>query len=458
VIWRFRIQAMNRRLKFVQNIRSEKSSGLVFVYLACALLLVSTKATRADRGAIVALGDVNIEEPAQRAVIAHDGVREILILQTDVKADRETKVVEFMPLPSRPDVSLAPEGCFSALQEIIKAHKLQYVIRYRGKDKSSAEAKAEAVKLVLSEQLGPHKVSVVEVKDANEFVRWVENFFAENDLGKPILGDKLRTTVAQYLQQGIRFFAFDILAVSAEKKTVRPLVYSFTSSKLYYPLKVTNLYSGSGTIELLTILPRDLSECGLWISASAEIREKNPLAYTWFTLSTSAELSLAEMERIEPSIARLVEKGPGIFRASKYEGPLAFDADVNVYLGYHSVKALSRQFFKILERGDLEKVVTLAAVPFAFDRKKVIEDEKELRENLRKLLHNTKGKTFNITRLDCVKAKEYPLGDGFDKSFVGEYLRGTVDYIIAVRIKDEKIILLARHMNYGTYKIVGFSD
>jgi hypothetical protein len=449
---------MNRRLIFERNIRSEKSSGLAFVYLACALLLVGNRATRADRGAIVALGDVNIEEPAQRAVIAHDGVREILILQTDVKADRKTKIVEFMPLPSKPDVSLAPEGCFSALQEIIKAHKLQYVIHYRGKNKSDTEAKAEAVTLVLSEQLGPHKVSVVEVKDANEFVRWVESFFAENDLGKPILGDELRTTVAQYLHQGIRFFAFDIVAVSAEKKTVRPLVYSFKSSKLYYPLKVTNLYGGSGTVELLTILPRDLRERGLWISASWEIREKKPMTYTWFKRSTSAELSVAEMERIEPSIARLMEKEPGILRAYKYEGPLTFDADVNVYLGYGSVKALSRQFFKTLERGDLEKVITLAAVPFAFDRKKVIKDEKELRENLRKLLHNTRGKAFNINGLDCIIAKEYPLGDGFDKSFVGEYLEGTVDYIIAVRIKDEKVILFASQIKYGNYKIVGFSD
>ena len=90
-------------------------AGVLAAFVLC-------NAALADRGAIVPVGAVNIEEPAQRAIIAHNGVREILILQTDVKADKETKVVEFMPLPSKPEVSLAREGCFAALQEIVKAH------------------------------------------------------------------------------------------------------------------------------------------------------------------------------------------------------------------------------------------------------------------------------------------------------------------------------------------------
>jgi len=207
------------------------------VFSAFAVLMLAG-AVLGDRGAIVTVGEVDIEEPAQRAIIAYNGFRELLILQTDVKADRETKVVEFMPLPSKPTVSLAPKGCFAALAEIIKAHNLRYVIRYTTKDRAEG-AKEEAVKVVVAAHLGPHAVTVVEVKDAAAFVEWVRAFFKKNDLGEPNLGENLRLIVADYLKRGLRFFAFDIVTLSPEKKTVQPLTYEFETDHFYYPLKVT---------------------------------------------------------------------------------------------------------------------------------------------------------------------------------------------------------------------------
>ena len=77
--------------------------GPGFAVLAGSLLVMlgwRSDVVRADRGAIVTLSGVNIEEPAQRAIIVFDGSQEMIILQTDVRAERELKVVEFMPLPS----------------------------------------------------------------------------------------------------------------------------------------------------------------------------------------------------------------------------------------------------------------------------------------------------------------------------------------------------------------------
>ena len=80
--------------------------GVVLVALWLGIQGGWVPSAYADRGAITVVGNVDIEEPAQRAIIAHDGQNEIIILQTDVKASKETKVVEFMPLPSKPKVSL----------------------------------------------------------------------------------------------------------------------------------------------------------------------------------------------------------------------------------------------------------------------------------------------------------------------------------------------------------------
>ena len=424
----------------------------------CFLYSFQGTSVQADRGAIVPVGDVNIEEPAQRAIIAHNGVREIMILQTDVKADKVTKVVEFMPLPSEPDVSLAPEKCFAELQKIIEAHNLQYVIRYRGI--KTAGVKGEAVKVVVSEQLGPHKVIVVEVKDANDFVKWAERFFDENNLGKPRLDKKLRELVADYLRRDIRFFAFDIVTLSPQKKTVRPLIYNFKSAELYYPLKVTNLYGGSGTIELLVILLHELREAGLWISASYGIKEKEKSMMGFFR-STSAELNAAEMARIEPDIAGLMENGPAILKAVKYDGTLDFDEDLIACLGYYSPEIVGRKFFEAIGKDDIDVLSTLVEVPFAFDRKKVITVEKELLDSLSRLSRESRLKNVDFFELHSATIEDYLLEDYFDKSFVEKYLwkhARTVDKVIWVQIDNDKILLFVKQVKYGMYKVVGFSN
>ena len=68
------------------------------------------------------------------------------------------------------------------------------------------------------------------------------------ELGKPALDEELREVVTGYLDRDIRFFAFDIVDYSPEKKTVAPLAYAFESADLYYPLKVTNLFGGQGNV------------------------------------------------------------------------------------------------------------------------------------------------------------------------------------------------------------------
>jgi hypothetical protein len=306
----------------------KRTAAGILVGTGLALALGSVAAL-ADRGAIVPVGPVNIEEPAQRAIIAYDGLRELLILQTDVKADRETKVVEFMPLPSKPHVSLAPEGCFAALQEIVTAHHLQYIIPYRGeREGGAAGAEEEAVKVVVAEQIGPHEVTVVEVKDADELMRWVVEFFRQKGLGEPALREELRQVVSDYLQRGLRFFAFDILSLSPERKTVQPLAYDFETECLYYPLKVTNLYGGTGTIELLTVVPRRLAgrvdAIHIW---PHEERGARPAPWR-FLRSTWTDLTPEEMARLHRDIPKFIGDGPGLLRAVRYEGPLHFDNDV----------------------------------------------------------------------------------------------------------------------------------
>ena len=163
------------------NAKTANRTGRSLALLAGVLLGASSLAW-ADRG-MIRSEPINIEEPAQRAILVHNGVREWLILQTDVRAERETKIVEFMPLPSKPEVSLAPEGCFAALRDLVEKYNLRYVGGPRGVRAGAGGGGAEElVEIVVSAQLGPHAITVAEVKNTDAFIAWVRDFFRQNDL------------------------------------------------------------------------------------------------------------------------------------------------------------------------------------------------------------------------------------------------------------------------------------
>lgn len=315
---------------------------LAFLPGILACLFAQSGAALADRGAITTARKVDLAEPAQRAIIAYDGTKELLILQADVKADQETKVVEFMPLPSKPNVTLTSASCFEILQKIANEHNLRYTVLKSGGRKGNS-AKEQAVEIVVSKQLGPHTVTVAEVRDADAFIVWVRDFFKQNELGEPKLGDDLRKTVEDYLKRGLRFFAFDILTVTQEKKTVQPLVYEFASDHLYYPLKVTNLYGSSGTIELFIILPRlmDGPHEEIRIAPSAT-HDKGWDRYNGFRRSSDALVRTRSLEFLDPRIPKLVGNEPGWLFAVRYEGPLHFDEDIWVG-GWQNYTEQSRQ-------------------------------------------------------------------------------------------------------------------
>jgi len=70
-------------------------------------VLVVVGSAGADRGPVTWQENVSLSQESQKAIILHNGTEEVLILGTELKASAEIDLLEFIPLPSEPEVGLA---------------------------------------------------------------------------------------------------------------------------------------------------------------------------------------------------------------------------------------------------------------------------------------------------------------------------------------------------------------
>jgi hypothetical protein len=288
-------------------------AALVFLVLAFPL------EARADRG-VIYTEPVVLNEPGQKAFIAFNGTEELLVLATDVQAARETAALEFIPFPAEPAVTLAPDGAFEELQEILNAHRVVY---FRAQ-KSPAQGVdgGEAVELLLHKRLGVHDVTVVRAKDPAAFAAWAEAYFRKNNFPVRRLTPREEAVVADYCRRGFSYFVFDLVRVGEKVQSVPPLAYRFKSPALYYPLKASALYGGSGRADLVIcgdgrLLDRVYSKLSGTLPADAP---------SW-RASNRVSLDAAELAAAAPEVAGVLT-GKQQLQAFRYDGPLSFRADV----------------------------------------------------------------------------------------------------------------------------------
>jgi hypothetical protein len=110
------------------------------IFFGCLLTsLLVVPSAFADMGRVyVSTEGVQVSEDAQKAIILHNNQEEVLILGTELRADRQTPIIRFIPFPSEPQVSLAPKDVFERLAGIVAKYRLQYVHRMQSKAPGAA--------------------------------------------------------------------------------------------------------------------------------------------------------------------------------------------------------------------------------------------------------------------------------------------------------------------------------
>ncbi len=221
---------------------------------------VIAQTTYADRGSIPFDPDVEIFEPTQRAIIAWNGDEEILLLSTDLRASRPTKVLEVIPLPSEPAVKKGDLDAFkraiAIINRKIKRPRSGWTL---GRGGAKSEAVIPAGEVTFHEKIGAHDISVTRVVNAAGFVEWVENYLKKQGVETPKIPRAMKEVVNEYLQEDFRWFVFDVVELDDKVKTNDAIQYRFKTESLFYPLKITRTESGMTSIDLIVLTPKLLS-------------------------------------------------------------------------------------------------------------------------------------------------------------------------------------------------------
>jgi hypothetical protein len=310
----------------------------------------------ADMGQIhVSTEGATVSESAQKAIILANGKQEVLILGTELAANRKVPVVRFIPFPSEPTVELAPKGVFDRLAGLVGKYKLQYVHVAHSKG-GPATRESSGVEVRFHAKLGSHDITVIRVRDAAMVRVWANRHFKKNGLPVAKSYKEAEAVIADYVARGIDWFVVDAVELSPERRVIEPVAYRFSSTSLYYPLKNTNTFGGKGEIELFIAAPTTLCAPGSNIffeegdkALDAQGRHTGPcLGLASAKASTSAMLVPAEhdLQAIWPDGDVFFGGKPVFLQAVRYVGDYKFDHDVIVPLPQGVAKALDAPEFE----------------------------------------------------------------------------------------------------------------
>lgn len=281
------------------NRKSDMANRLRFLFLFCMLFIMIIPITSipvdAD-GGLIPFHNFSVYEPGQKAIIAWDGETEILILSVDVLSTSETKALHMVPFPSIPEIELGNTSSFRTVQWLLNSKTAK---RWSTMD-NSLEYDAGgygnvSVEIVFHEITGPHDITITCVSSSENLTEWVTSFLTDKGLENINLPENLDEVVDSYLLEDIRYFAFDVIDIGPKQSSVDPLVYTFDSDCLYFPLKISSIIEGDSQISLALIAPTDMRI------------DWSPMGDIGYSSHIGVQINNSEMLDVSPKIAELIE-------------------------------------------------------------------------------------------------------------------------------------------------------
>ena len=269
------------------------------------VFFILLKTCPADKGGWhISTKPVILTESGQRAIIGWGGETEILCLATDVSSSEETTVIEFLPLPSEPNVTLGSKEIFEAVEKLLARRDVKLDMSAGGGLEKSSES--EPFHITFHERLGAHDITVVKVNRPDEFADWVQEKAKALTGGQVSLPNSVRKLISKYLNKyQCPYFVFDVIEVGPDPQSVEPIIYEFKSSEVFYPLEISSTFHGETSIDLVVF-----SRCAV---------DQSPFDGRAFMLSNIVQVGGSEMQEVFPRLNQLLGKSAFV-QAFRYTG------------------------------------------------------------------------------------------------------------------------------------------
>jgi hypothetical protein len=333
-------------------------------YLLCSILFLFAFPLAGDGFIQWPSVDITVYEPGQKAIIGWNGEREVLILSTDVYASKSTWVVELVPFPSLPDNPIRGNyEAFELVEEIINRRGLSWeggdvnmdgsinivdalmvaqnyvglimlpheligdvngsgvtdiidalliAQRYVALDTPSwnNDDYTEYVEILFAEQTGVHNITGMRAVDADALISAARELILEKVTTLDITWEELRNVASDYISRGMEYWVLDLLELGDREKSREPVIYTFDSESLFFPLKISSATSGDSVISLFTI------------TENTPDTKKITGDWTHWIGQSGFTITMDEMITVAPEIAGLFS-GDAILGYYQYSGPLS---------------------------------------------------------------------------------------------------------------------------------------
>lgn len=266
---------------------------IIIIIIAMLITFIIIPYTCADRGIIPIKPNVSIYEPGQKAIIAWNGIEEILILSTDVIGEEEGIAIEILPLPSKPIIQKADFKSFEELQKIIM-NKAFEISRSYGKGLGDLKG----LEIVFHERVGLHDITLIKALNAKELAYWIEDYLRRFNITQKLQLESLEYLIQDYINRGFQYYSIDLITISKIEKSINPILYRFNTSFLYYPLKISSIIPGQTQITIFIITKE---------RAIVENPQLQEAYYIGFGVKYPIEFQISkkELERIDARISEL---------------------------------------------------------------------------------------------------------------------------------------------------------
>ena len=243
---------------------------LILTILLTWLLLIPSTTALADGGFFNDIGQ-DIYQPSQKAVIFFADGREDLILSVRYEGNAD-EFAWVIPVPARPSVEVADPELFWELADLTRVH---VVSGSKGLSPGMVSLEGPGVDVLEEKIVGPYDVAILSAGDPAALVDWLNS----NGYSFPEASEEI---IEEYIRKGWYFVASRINigeeASGLAKGTIEPLILSFESDRIVYPLRITSVSS-------------DVCEVLLYVFTKQAVV---PEEYQFLTLNTAEQVAYFE--------------------------------------------------------------------------------------------------------------------------------------------------------------------